>query len=119
MSTRRTIYLKQFCRAAGVEEGTLTIHFFGHNLSIAQLARLSDLVVDTLGREPDTWCKTSLVIKHISPDNAAHIISEIKDGISQMKRYEGGLYIDFMGSGWVKPLTILFCRKPGEEEVDA
>lgn len=117
MSTERTVLFKQFCRAAGIDEGTLTVHYNG-GLTIPQFAKIVDLVAHTTGREPDKWTDKYLVVEHVSPDDATHIIAEIRDENSPTERYEKGISIDFEGPGWVDALTLLICRKPVIGEVD-
>ena len=118
MIARRTELFKEFCRVAGVEEGTLRINY-SSGLTIGKYAKLADLVSQTTGGDgPGRWSKEWMVVEHISPDDAAHIVAEIEDESTQAERWEKGISVEFEVPGWVKPLTILPCFEPFDVEGD-
>lgn len=116
MATTRTHFLKQFCHAAGIEEGTLTVKFHP-DIPLAHFTRIHQWVSDTIRREP-RWSKGWLVVEHIRLDDATHIVAEIRDEMTPQERYEDGISVEFEGPGWVEPLTILHLRRPSDPEDD-
>lgn len=118
MSIDKAIGFLSTCDQRKVSCGDISVHYLGDKLTVSQLHRIIQMMIEIVGWNPE-WDDSHVLVGMCPPKDAVILAQAIQLAWSPAERYETGISVAFTAGELDGPVVLVLEVTAGEGRVGA